>query len=92
MQRSLLALLLAALGAPAAAGELRTATLEVKGMVCPACPVAVKKALQRVPGVADAQVDVKTGTAAVKFDPDRTRPEDLARAVTGAGFPATARR
>lgn len=92
MKRSVLALLLVALGAPVAAGELRTATLEVKGMVCPACPVTVSKALRRVPGVADAQVDAKTGTAEVTFDPDRTRPEDLARAVAGAGFPTTVRR
>lgn len=82
----------AALGPLAAAGELGTATLEVKGMTCPACPITVRKVLKRVPGVADAAVDLKTGTAEVKFDPARVQPEALAKAVTGAGFPTTVRR
>ena len=84
--------LLALLVPLAAAGELRTATLDVKGMTCAACPITVRKVLKRVPGVADAAVDLKTGTAEVKFDPDRVQPDAIAKAVTGAGFPATVRR
>jgi mercuric transport protein len=89
----LIALLAAvALGTLAAAGELRTATLDVKGMTCAACPITVKRVLKRVPGVADAAVDLKTGTAEVRFDPDQVQPDALAKAVTGAGFPAAVRR
>ena len=84
--------LLALLVPLAAAGELRTATLDVKGMTCAACPITVRKVLKRVPGVADAAVDLKTGTAEVKFDPDWVQPDAIAKAVTGAGFPATVRR
>jgi len=82
----------AALGTLAAAGELRTATLDVKAMTCAACPITVKRVLKRVPGVADAAVDLKTGTAEVRFDPDQVQPDALAKAVTGAGFPAAVRR
>ena len=89
----LIALLAAALLGPlAAAGEPGTATLDVKGMTCAACPITVRKVLKRVPGVADAAVDLKTGTAEVRFDPDRVQPDALAKALTGAGFPATVRR
>lgn len=89
----LIALLAAAmLGPLAAAGEPGTVTLDVKGMTCTACPITVKRVLKRVPGVADAAVDFKAGTAEVRFDPDKVQPDALAKAVTGAGFPATVRR
>lgn len=84
--------LLALLVPLAAAGELRTTTLDVKGMTCAACPLTVRKILRRVPGVADATVDLRAGTAEITFDPDRVQPDALAKAVTGAGFPASVRR
>jgi mercuric ion binding protein len=88
----LIALLALIALAPAAAGGERTATLDVRGMTCAACPITVRKVLKRVPGVADASVDLKSATAEVKFDSDRVQPDDFAKAVTGAGFPATVRR
>ena len=92
MARLIALLAAAALGTLAAAGELRTATLDVKAMTCAACPITVKRVLKRVPGVVDAAVDLKTGTAEVRFDPDQVQPDALAKAVTGAGFPAAVRR
>ena len=40
-------------------------TLKIKGMMCPHCEATVKKALEAVPGVADAQVSHVSGTAVV---------------------------
>ncbi|MHB2007099.1 MAG: cation transporter, partial [Acidobacteriaceae bacterium] len=34
----------------------QTTTLKVAGMTCPVCPITVKKALQKVPGV--SRIDV----------------------------------
>ena len=39
------------------AGTLQTITLDVQNMTCAICPITVKKALERVPGVTDAKVD-----------------------------------
>ena len=39
------------------AGTLQTVTLDVQNMTCAVCPITVKKALFRVPGVTDAKVD-----------------------------------
>ena len=71
------------------AADSQTAVLDVQNMACPLCPVTVKKALQKVPGVADAKVDFDHKTATVKFDPAKTNLAALAKATTDAGYPST---
>lgn len=65
------------------------ATLHVEKMDCAACPITVRKALERVPGVLKADVDYRRKTARVVFDPTRTKPEALTRATADAGYPST---
>lgn len=74
---------------PAFAAETRTATLDVTKMDCAVCPITVRKALEKVPGVGSAKVDLKTRRAVVAFDPARTTPEALTKATTDAGFPSS---
>ena len=74
-----------------AADAINTVTLGVQGMTCAACPITVKTALKRVPGVSDVKVDYKTGIAEVNYDPKKTSPDELAQAVTSVGFPTTVR-
>lgn len=71
------------------AGGTSTATLDVANMTCAACPITVRKALEKVPGVGSAKVDLKTHRAVVAFDPAKTTPEVLTKATTDAGFPST---
>lgn len=75
-----------------AAGWETTATLDVKGMTCPTCPLTVKVALKKQPGVGDVKVDLQQGTARVAFDPTKVSVDRLAKAVTDAGYPATPRK
>jgi mercuric ion binding protein len=80
----------AALFATAAvAGGIQSATLVVKGMTCASCPLTVKQVLKKVPGVTEVSVDLKSASALVKFDSDKTLPDQLAKAVSDFGFPAT---
>ena len=72
-----------------AADAANKVTLKVQGMSCAACPITVKKALKKVPGVADVTVDYKAGTAEVSYDPKKVNPEELAKATTEAGYPTT---
>lgn len=81
--------LAALLAAPTLAGPSRTVVLDVQNMTCSLCPITVKKSLQKVPGVADAKVDLSRKTATVSFDPDKTGAAAMIRATTEAGFPAT---
>ena len=71
-----------------AAGS-RTVTLDVTNMDCAVCPITVRKALEKVPGVDTAKVDFKTKRAVVAFDPAKTSPDALTRATADAGFPSS---
>ncbi len=84
--------LAAALALSAHAGEPKRVVLDVPGMNCSLCPISVKKALERVPGVLEAKADLATRSAEATFDPDRATPEALARAVSDAGYPASIRK
>lgn len=46
-------------------------------------------ALERVPGVLEAKADFGAKRAEAIYDPDQVSPDELAEAVTRAGFPAT---
>lgn len=75
-------------GSTHAAGA-HSATLAVTNMDCATCPITVRMALERVPGVESAKVDFKTKLAIVAFDPAKTKPEALVKATTEAGYPST---
>ena len=83
----LIAALLVSVNAMAAGS--RTVTLDVTHMDCAVCPITVRKALEKVPGVETAKVDFKTKRAVVAFDPARTSPDALTRATSDAGFPSS---
>lgn len=83
------ALALFAIASAALAAEPTSVVLEVAGMTCSLCPVTVRKALERVPGVFEARVDFEAKRAQARFDAGKTTPDALAKAVSDAGFPAT---
>ncbi len=71
-----------------AAAPERETTLEIEGMTCASCVRSVETALQRVPGVAEASVNLATERARVRFDASRADLDALVRAVEGAGYRA----
>src|SRR5262249_31197317 len=75
------------LTAPAWASP-KTVTLNVSGMTCEACPITVKKALQKVPGA--SKIDVLYGKKQVvlTFDDTKTTTDALMKATTNAGSPS----
>lgn len=85
-----LATFLSALATAAAAHAAadRSVTLQISNMACPTCPIAVRMALEKVPGVAAAKVDYKSKLAVVSFDPTKATAEALMKATTDAGFPS----
>lgn len=76
----------------AGAAEPQQVVLDVPSMNCSLCPISVKKALERVPGVVEAKADLATKSASARFDPEKVSAEALARAVSEAGYPATVRK
>jgi mercuric ion binding protein len=87
MKAILVAAVSAALILPAFAAE-RTVVLSVPTMDCPACPITIKKALGKVPGVSRTEVDYEKRQATVTFDDARTRVEALEKATNDAGYPS----
>jgi len=75
------------LTAPAWASP-KTVTLNVSGMTCEACPITVKKALQKVPGVAKIEVRYEKKQVVVTFDDSKTGTDALVKATTNAGYPS----
>ena len=65
--------------------------LDAENMTCPACGITIRKALEKVPGVADVKVDTRAETVTVTFESSQTDAAGIARAVTEAGFPAKVR-
>jgi len=63
-------------------------TLNVSGMTCAACPITVKKALEKVPGVTKIEVRFKKKQVLVTFDDAKTNTDALVKATTNAGYPS----
>src|SRR5260370_41126965 len=75
------------LAAPAWASP-QTVTLNVSGMTCPGCPITVKKALEKVPGVSKGDVRFEKKQVLVTFDDAKTNTDALVKATTNAGLPS----
>lgn len=92
MQTKLLTLLAVVIASTSVlAASARTVTLDVTKMDCAACPITVRKALEKVPGVESAKVDYKTKRAVVTYDPAKASTEILTAATAQAGYPSTVR-
>lgn len=83
--------LVAVLSTPAWAAT-QTVTLAVPGMTCPACPLTVKAALSKVPGVEKTVVNYDQKEAVVTFDDAKTNIQTLTKATTNAGYPSSVKR
>jgi len=71
---------------PAGVGREEEGRFPVIGMTCAACSTAVERELRRAPGVVDVEVSLATEEARVRWSPEATSPEALARVVEEAGY------
>jgi len=68
--------------------RIAESTLRLSGMYCAACAGIIEQALAGVDGVSAATVSAAGQRAAVRWDPQRTRPSQLVEAVRRAGYDA----
>src|SRR5712692_1562005 len=66
----------------------KTVTLNVSGMTCAACPITVKKALEKIQGVSKVDVRYEKKQVLVTFDDAKTNADALVKATTNAGYPS----
>jgi len=64
----------------------RKIVLPIQGMTCASCANHVARALKKVPGVAEAQVNLATEKATVTFENGAVPLQDLIQAVRDAGY------
>ena len=67
--------------------KLVTKVLNIEGMSCGHCVMAVRKELSKFPDIFVEEVEV--GKAVVKFDESKVNDQDIIRAVEGAGYSVT---
>ncbi len=61
----------------------------LEGMTCASCAMRIEKGLRKVPGVADAQVNLATERGTVTYDPAQTDLEQMVQKVEAVGYKAT---
>jgi Cu+-exporting ATPase len=66
--------------------DMETKTLEITGMTCAACVKRVEDAINKVPGVHDASVNLATEKVRVAYLPQETAEADIVHAVEKAGY------
>src|SRR4051812_34968630 len=62
--------------------------IPVSGMTCAACSARVQRALEKQPGVEQANVNLMMKTATVRFDPAAVTPDGLVEAIKATGYGA----
>jgi len=66
----------------------KSVTLDVPGMTCPTCPVTIKKALLKQPGVTAVIVRYEKKQLEVVFDDAKTNPTAIMKSTASVGFPS----
>lgn len=69
--------------------EVKTVTLSVPGMNCDLCPITIKKAISKVPGVSNVEASYEKKQAVVTFDGAKATVDALTKATANAGYPSS---
>jgi mercuric ion binding protein len=74
--------------APSVMAKPQTVSLNVPTMECSTCPITIKAALNKVPGVSRAKVSYERREAVVVYDDSKTNVDELKKATSDAGYPS----
>lgn len=73
---------------PFASAKQQTVALNVPTMDCATCPITIKAALSKVPGVAKVKVSYEKREAVIVYDDAQATVTDLKKATEDVGYPA----
>ncbi|UWG99184.1 heavy metal translocating P-type ATPase [Dehalobacter sp. DCM] len=62
--------------------------LKIEGMTCAACAKAVERAVKKLEGVNEANVNLATEKLSIRFEPTQVRISDIKKAIERAGYKA----
>ncbi len=66
--------------------EIKTITLPVEGMTCASCVVRVEKALKKIEGIAEVNVNLATEKVTLSYDTSQTDISKMTEVVEDAGY------
>jgi len=66
--------------------QLEKATIDITGMHCASCAVAIEDSLNKVEGVSKAAVNFATEKAYVEYNPTKATPQKLEEAIKDTGY------
>ena len=69
--------------------ERYSCALNIGGMDCPSCGVKIEKAIEKLDGVQDAEINFTTGRAIIYYDCDKTTLEDILKTIKQLGYEPT---
>lgn len=69
--------------------QTQLSKLSISGMHCTSCSLLLKKTLESLNGVSEANVNYATGKALIKYDPNIVSERDLINAVDSTGYQAS---
>lgn len=70
-------------------GTTDSTVFELEGMTCASCAMRIEKGLKKLPGVADAQVNLATERGTVTYYPEQVSVEQMVQKVEAVGYKAT---
>lgn len=71
-----------------ASAKQQTVELNVPTMDCATCPITIKTALSKVPGVSKVKVSYEKREAVIVYDDAKATVSDLKKATEDVGYPA----
>ncbi len=89
MQKLATLLALSAVLSTPAWAATQAVTLSIPSMTCGACPITVRTALKRVPGVEKVGIDEAQKLVSVTYDDSKTSVQALTQATRDAGYPSS---
>ena len=67
---------------------MKKTTLSITGMTCASCSTMINKALNKVKGISNANVNLTTNKATIEFDEDKVSLEKLIQTIKNKGYGA----
>ncbi len=67
---------------------MKTKNFKIEGMTCAACAKAAERAIRKLEGMEEANVNLATEKLMAKYDEEKVTPEDIINAVVKAGYNA----
>lgn len=63
------------------------ATFSIEGMSCNHCVATVEGAINELAGIQKVKINLKKGSGVVKFNENELKSDDIAAAISAAGYP-----